>query len=379
LIERTPTVTLRAPTAAGACAESARNSPRILFVPVSGRYGMGEYARSLAIARAACQRWPSAAVHFMLNREAPYAATTAFPKTLLPSSPTFHSAAVIERLAAFRPHVVIFDNAGRTAQLRAARRAGARVVFISARARQRRRAFRWRWMALIDEHWIAYPEFVAGGLRWSEKFKLLVMRRPAVRYLDVILPAPAPAAAGPESGRPDGVGRERGSEVLVVPGGGTGHPGAAGAIGDFFEAACTIAASGRPTLFVGPAGATAGREVPLLRRCDALPPAQLIECMRSARLVVCNGGSTLLQAIACGCACVAAPIAKDQAARIRRCAEAGVAVAAAAGAAPIASAALALIRDEPVRAALAARAAALPLGDGIDIAVNALAQLLDHG
>jgi hypothetical protein len=360
LIERTPTV-------AGVCVDIGPNSPRILFVPVSGRFGMGEYARSLAIARATCLRWPSASVHFMLNREAPYAATIPFPNTLLPSSPTFHSAAVIERLAVFRPHVVIFDNAGRTAQLRAARRAGARIVFISARARQRRRAFRWRWMALIDEHWIAYPQIVAGGPRWSEKFKLMVMRRPVVRYLDVILPASAAPAREPDF------------QVLVVPGGGTGHPGAAGAIGHFFEAAHIIAAAGQPTLFVGPGAATAGGDMPLLRRCDSLPPAELIGCMRSARLVVCNGGSTLLQAIACGCACVAAPIAKDQAARISRCAEAGVAVAAAAGAAPIASAALALLRDEPARAALARRASALPLGDGLGIAVNALARLIGDG
>jgi hypothetical protein len=32
---------------------------------------------------------------------------------------------------------VIFDNAGRTAQLRAARPVGARIVYISARRRQR--------------------------------------------------------------------------------------------------------------------------------------------------------------------------------------------------------------------------------------------------
>ena len=35
--------------------------------------------------------------------------------------------------------------------------------------------------------------------------------------------------------------------------------------------------------------------------------------MRAARLIVANGGSTLLQAIACGSACIAVPIAKDQA------------------------------------------------------------------
>ena len=47
--------------------------------PVSGVYGMGEYARSLAIARAASRRWPGAAIHFILSRDAPYAADAPFP------------------------------------------------------------------------------------------------------------------------------------------------------------------------------------------------------------------------------------------------------------------------------------------------------------
>src|SRR6202051_4063572 len=138
-------------------------TPRLLFVPVSGAFGMGEYARSLAVAQGAAERWPRASIQFILSREAPYAAQSPFPAALLASSPTFHSAAVIEIMNTWRPDIVIFDNAGRTAQLRAAQQLGARVVYISARRRQRRRAFRWHWMRLIDEHWIAYPEFIAGS------------------------------------------------------------------------------------------------------------------------------------------------------------------------------------------------------------------------
>src|ERR1700682_1179656 len=72
------------------------STPRLLFVPVSGAFGMGEYARSLAIAQGAAARWPGAAIQFILSREAPYAATTPSPATLLDASPTFHTAAVIE-------------------------------------------------------------------------------------------------------------------------------------------------------------------------------------------------------------------------------------------------------------------------------------------
>ena len=144
-------------------ATPATSGGRVLFVPVSGARGMGEYARALALATAAVQRWPDMQVHFAVSAQAPYAADTPFPKTLLPSSPTFHIAGDGARSSvAFRPTLVVFDNAGRTAQLRCAVRSGARVIFVSSRSRQRRSAFRLRWMRMIDEHWIAYPEFIAG-------------------------------------------------------------------------------------------------------------------------------------------------------------------------------------------------------------------------
>jgi hypothetical protein len=323
---------------------------------------MGEYARSLAIARAASRRWHGAAIHFVLSREAPYAAGAPFTSTLLASSPTFHSAAVVELLETWRPDVVIFDNAGRSAQLRAARRLGARVVYISARRRQRRKAFRWHWMRLIDEHWIAYPQFIAGSLGWLERLKLKMAGRPRVRYLDVIMSRADPGQSGAVLAR---AGCDAGTFVLVVPGGGTGHPGADEAVAQFMDAARTLAARGVATVYVGPGGV------------GPLPQAELAQLMRSARLVVANGGSTLLQAIACGAACIAVPIAKDQFERTRRCVAAGVAVGAARDAAGIVSAVDRLLQDEAQRAALAGRAAGLGLADGVEVAIQALAGLLE--
>jgi len=345
---------------------------------------MGEYARSLAIAHALRRQWRKADIHFILSRQAPYAAAAPFPATLLDSSPTFHSAAVTESIHTFKPHIVIFDNAGRTAQLRAASRAGARIIFISSRSRQRRKAFRWRWMRLIDEHWIAYPQFIAGRPSVLERLKLDWLRRPVLRYLDVIL---SRAGSGEDSIRAR-VGLDRETYVLVVPGGGTGHPGAADAAATFLAAANTLADAGTLTVFVGPTG-TADAGVPAdppstrsllpgsrLRCFQALPQADLAELMSGAQLVVTNGGSTLLQAIACGRACVAIPIAQDQHRRIQRCIEAQVAIGAKLDAAGIVRAAGALLRDESARIALARRASALQLADGIEVALAALTRLL---
>ena len=338
---------------------------------------MGEYARCLAIARAASRRWQGAGIRFVLSRAAPYSADAPFSATLLDSSPTFHSAAVIDLLETWRPDVVIFDNAGRTAQLRAAQRLGARVVYISARRRQRHKAFRWRWLSLIDEHWLAYPEFIAGSLSLFERLKLKVARRPAVRYLDVILSRADPAQSADVLAR---AGCSTASFVLVVPGGGTGHPGVDDAADRFRAAARTLAAAGVSTVYVGPSPVSGAAEevgaAPNWHALGSLPQAELVVLMRAARLVIANGGSTLLQAIACGNACIAVPIAKDQAERIRRCVAAGVALAAPLDAAGMVQSANRLLQDEPARAALRGRAAQLGLADGVEVALQALAGLL---
>ena len=154
-------------TGIGAAGMAARRDdvpPRVLFVQVSGPSGMGEFARARGLAEAVAARWPQVELHFLLHRDAPYAAACRFPTTLLPASPTLCDTEVIDAIHAFKPGVVVFDNAGRTAALKAARAAGAKVIYVSSRGRQRYKAFRLRWMRLLDDHWISYPPSIAGAL-----------------------------------------------------------------------------------------------------------------------------------------------------------------------------------------------------------------------
>jgi hypothetical protein len=317
---------------------------RVLFVPVSAARGFGEYARAREIARGLQRRWPTVQAHFILSEQAPYAAQCPFPTTLLPGSATLHTPQVLALLASFRPDIVIFDNAGRTAQVRAAHAGGARVIYISSRARQRRKAFRLGWMRALSEHWIAYPRFLAGELGWLERLKLGMLQRPQVRFIDTVLPV---AVTGEIDAYP-----QLQDFVLVVPGGGTAHPGALDAPRRVGDAALGLAERGVNTVLVGVAD---GADTPRLTRLPLLPQAQLVALLRRARIVVSNGGDTLLQALACGCACVAVPIAHDQAARIARCRELGLVHDAPLATAGIIDAVMRLNADEGERLGLITR------------------------
>jgi UDP-N-acetylglucosamine:LPS N-acetylglucosamine transferase len=336
---------------------------RLVFIPVSGPLGRGEYSRSVSIAGEFSRRHPHAQIHFLVSREAPYAAEVPYPHTLLASSPTFHTAEVISILSQLAPDAVIFDNAGRTAQLRAARQLGAKVVYISARPRQRRKGFRLAWMRLLNEHWIAYPEVAAGSLGLIEKLKLQVLGQPVVRFLDPFLPG-----LGPPPARP-------GEYFLLVPGGGTGHPGATAAATVFFHAAQALARLNQPTVLILPRR-LAVPETANLQRLDLQPTADLLALMQGARMVVSNGGATMLQALGCGAACVAAPIAQDQARRINRCAALGLVTHSRLDAQCLVDAVIGLLSDPQECAMQMARVRQLQFRDGLATAAGALESLL---
>jgi UDP:flavonoid glycosyltransferase YjiC (YdhE family) len=206
-------------------------------------------------------------------------------------------------------------------------------------------------MRILSEHWIAYPRLIAGELSWLERLKLKMLGRPRVRYLDTVLPAPVAAESLPELR----------DFILVVPGGGTAHPGARDAPGIISAAAAGLAQQGLRTVLVGTANSP---DNSILRTTlPLLPQAQLVGLMRRARVVVSNGGDTLLQALACGCACVAVPIAHDQAARIARCRELRLINDAPLESAAIIAAVMRLHTDDALRAGLVARARAAGVTD----------------
>lgn len=351
----------------------ANSAPTVLFIPVSGPSGMGEFARTRTIADAMRARCPNIDIHFLLHREAPYARDIQYPCTLLPASATLCTAEVIKAIARLNPKIVCFDNAGRTEQLRYAKRHGATIIYISSRRRQRYKAFRLRWMGLIDEHWISYPPSIAGQLTHLERWKQRWIGQPVVYFLDTVL------APHDEAGA-DSFLRDFGSpDLLVVPGGGSQFRDASVTPGDFALWAQSLARSGHKVLFIaGPAFKEVVYETAHFKLVRGVTGGVLHSLLKRSRVVLVNGGDTLLQALALGKPCVAIPIANDQPKRIKRCAELDLVVAPESNG--VEAACTTLMINEAFRSGLVSRVCAMGLNDALPSIVERLtAYLLEHG
>jgi hypothetical protein len=356
--------------------QSAVDRPRVLFVPVSGPGGAGELMRCLIVARALRRSTPQCDIHFVVSRHAALRGAVDFTIHDCDDSPTRSTPQVVAILERLQPQVVVFDSAGRTAQLRTAKRLGAKVVFCSRSQRLRWKAFRLHWMRLLDEHWVIYPRFLAGDLSWLQRLKLRLFPHYTLRFFDTFFAASDAAA---RSGWLREHGLEPGGFTLFVPGGrGAGQPAAVDPV-DLFVAAATryVAATG------GHAVVLSGRDSselppPTAGNVHVLPrliPDDVQHLLAAADRVVSNGGGTLIHALAHGQAIVCAPVAGDQAERIRRAARLGLVVAARPDAAVIADAATQLVRDPQAECALRARVATFHVHNAVDEAVAALQRL----
>ena len=352
-------------------------TPRVLFVPVSGPGGSGELMRCLIVARELRRASPDADIHFLVARNAVFRETVDFPIHDCDDSPTRSTPQVLAALRALKPAVVVFDNAGRTAQLRAAKALGARLVFTSRSPRLRWKAFRVSWLRLLDEHWIVFPQFVTGGLSPLERLKLHLSPNYVVRHLDTLF---TPSSVDERQRFLAAHGLRAGGYTAFVPGGrGEGRTATRVEPADLFiEAAAEFSRDTGQTSVVLTGRDRPARPDGASERLVLLPrlrPEDVQHLLAGAARVVSNGGTTLIHALAYGQEIVCAPLATDQARRIRRAARLGVVVPVAPVASSIARAAAELAADRARGDALRGRAAELGLVNGVPEAVAALQRL----
>lgn len=357
------------PRAAGPGTAAAR----VLFAPVTGPGGAGELMRCLTIARELARAEPTADIRFLVARDAVFREAVEFPIIDLDDSPTRSTAQVIAAIEAFRPDVMVFDNSGRTEQLRAARRAGARVVFSSRAPRLRWKAFRPKWMRLLDEHWMVFPTFITGGITRLERLKLRLFPDYRVRQFDTLFsPSDREARRAWLAAR----GLEPGGYVVFVPGG-RGEASRVAEPAELFIAAARefVAATGQRTVVLTGRRSAPQGDDPRLTLLPRVEPGEVQHLLAESLFVVSNGGTTMIHTLAHRRPVVAVPLASDQDRRIRRAVRLQIAATAARSPAAIAEAAAALLREPARREAMAQRIDELGINNGVGEAVAALRSL----
>jgi len=347
--------------------------PRVLFAPVSGPGGAGELMRCLIIARELVRSEPAADIRFLVARDGVFREAVEFPIIDLDDSPTRSTPQVIAAIESFRPDVIVFDNSGRTEQLRAATKAGARVVFSSRAPRLRWKAFRIKWMRLLDEHWIVFPTFVTGGLTWYERLKLRAFPDYKVRRFDTLF-----TPSDDESRRAwlKGLGLESRGYVVFVPGG-RGEASRVAEPAELFIAAARafVASTGQRTVVLTGRKSAPVSDDPRLTLLPRVEPGEVQHLLSEALFVVSNGGTTMIHTLAHARPIITIPLASDQDRRIRRAVRLQIAETASRTPEAIAAAAVTLLREPARREAMVQRVAEMGIANGVAEAVAALRSL----
>ncbi len=293
-------------------------APKILFVPVSSEEGIGEYMRSTIIADEIINRWPEAQIEFVLNSHAPYASDCPYPTHLVDDTPTKRVKEVNEIVSQLKPDMVIFDAAGRKAQLRHAHHHGAKVIFISQHRRKRARGMKIERALVTDSHWVAQPEFVIGDVTRFDRFKLNLFK------------CELPIFTGPIFAQPEVQAQQalyaqyelQPEQYLIYSAGSGSHQVDGDLAADRFAkvAEAHFLNTGIKSVMVfGPNYPKTLPELQGVIAIKQLSSFEFINLLAGAKAAVLSGGDTLLQAIALHIPTLTVAVSKDQSSRIKRC------------------------------------------------------------
>ncbi len=172
--------------------KDAQTSPSlVLFIPVSSTSGSGEYVRSLIIAKAILQQWPKTDVHFILNENSKYIDDCPYEVHSCQNSPTKDTPRVNSIIRQLQPDLVIFDASGRAKQFKEAKRVGAKVAFLSQRAKKRKRGLKLNRLFNIDIHWVAQPGFCIKPLGFLQSCKVKFFNKLLPKNIGSVFIAPS--------------------------------------------------------------------------------------------------------------------------------------------------------------------------------------------
>ena len=295
------------------------SNKRLLFIPVSSPEGIGEYMRSLQLAQTLKAEYGKQLdIHFILNKHTAYAKNCPFPTLLLNQSATKENTHVCQFIKQYKPDAVLFDCAGRAEQMKAAKKVGAKVVFISQHAKKRAKGLKLNRAGLIDTHWVVQPDYCIDPLSWYEKLKLSM------------LPLAHPANVGPftvfasAQQKSDALTRYhlKEKEFFIVNAGSGGHTVNGVNCADLYFQAGLIIAKQTGLKGVVVFGPNYTKSLPKSDELICLPSqggAEFLALLSQAKVALLSAGDTLLQAIALQTPTIACAISKDQGERLTRC------------------------------------------------------------
>lgn len=287
----------------------------IVFVPVSGPRGVGEYMRSLILANALSVHAPHVRITFILSRQAPYISECPYTVCLVDASPTQCTSQVNAIVKTLLPDVIVFDASGRAAQYRCAKKMGAKVIFISQHKKKRARAFALNRIQHIDAHCVTQLPFIDGDLNLWQKVILKIFNKPQPYFIGPVF-SPADHSVFSLYSLP--------KHYVFFSAGGGGHSYLDGS-GYLRLAADELLLAAQLwhqktgehcVVVLGPNYPNAAQSLKGITVIKALPNAMLMAVLQNARCAVLGGGAMLVQAIALGTSSIAIAFAKDQPARI---------------------------------------------------------------
>ena len=295
----------------------------ILFIPVSSTSGIGEYMRSIIVAKALKARWPDIHIHFILNEQVSYLTDCPYTVHTCKDSPTKALTRVNDIIVNLNPDLVIFDASGRAKQFKQAKAVGAKVAFISQHKRKRSRGLKFNRLFNTDIHWVAQPHYCIGSVSYWQKFKLALLNKKEPKIIGPVFEL---SDAKHQLERLKHYNLTKDTYIFFNAGSG-GHKVKDVFVADiYYQAAEAFYRQNfdHETKFkcVVIFGSNYPKRLPESKNIICIKDIEhrdFITLLSNAKGCVIAAGDTLLQAIALHKTCVVAAVSPDQPARLRLC------------------------------------------------------------
>jgi hypothetical protein len=295
----------------------------VLFIPVSSLSGIGEYMRSMIIAKALLFRWPNIKIHFLLNEQVSYVNDCPYTVHTCKGSPTKNVSKVNDIIGEICPDLIIFDAAGRGRNFKKAKEVGAKVAFISQHNKKRSRGLKLNRLLYTDIHWVAQPDYSIKPMSYWQRAKLALFNKTAPKNIGPVFDL---NSTQEQELLLESYGLIQGHYFVFNAGSGGHKIEKALATDIYYQAAKQfyqqLLGDEIKMQCVVIFGSNYPKNVPEdddIINVKNIENKDFITLLSNAKGCVVSAGDTLLQCITLYKTCVAAPVSPDQPARLRLC------------------------------------------------------------